>query len=189
MSDLEWSAFTIRLSFLIFGVLLGTLLGWQARTMKYARDAGRETHQMHDELHEHDRDETGAFGWRDAALLIAVMATAAAAVVSGYSAAEVGRTADCTETILGQTVEALNQRSALTNESADQQQEVLHAQVQLLRITRQPGVTPAEQAAAFDRYFWAIRRTDKLAQLNRQKRESFPFPTQSDIKTCIRGED
>jgi hypothetical protein len=166
-------------------IAIGAVAGWWARDVW---KAAQEVHRM-----SRRRNARGMISGRMVALGVAVLFTAAAAVITGVnserteSAADrAQRTADCTENVLGETVEALNARTEFTARSARVQAEVLHAQVQLFEQAWAPQSTEAEEDTALRDYFEAIRSADQLLRETEQARDKHPFPTRADIAQCLR---
>jgi hypothetical protein len=199
MPDLEWNAFTIRLSFFAAGLCLGLLLGWTARAARFARNAADEAHEAAREAHEmrkhrHD-DEAGATRIESIALGIVVVLTAISAIVAGvgYQAAtealdrqEVQAT--CTARILTRTVDALNERNRYSDQVTERSNDVLSEQIEFLRVVLQPTPDDVGEAALRD-YLRAIEETRRTNELAARQRRENPYPTTEQIAVCRGRED
>lgn len=176
--DDVWTAFLI-------GCAIGGIAGWTLRTLRYARRTSRKVDKMI------ERDDDGLAKGQTVMLGVVVLITAAAAVLSGVSAQQsntandrVERNGECTRDTLEQTIKALNERTAFSDEQADARRDVLVAQRDLVKLLTDSTAQSPELIDSARRYQDAVARQLRLDDRNDLRRAAYPYPTPAQIRGC-----
>lgn len=96
------------------------------------------------------------------------------------------RSQSCTEQFLGTTVEALNQRTAYTQQQADANIELQKAQLKFLTAISKPG---DQGDGALEDYFDALQEFIRVTALQSSRAESNPYPTREDYRLCLNSDE
>lgn len=174
------------------GLAIGLPAGWILRGMRYARRAAHDAHEARRKVDEMiARDDDGRVTFQTIALAVVVALAFVATVVSGYAARQSADATDrtrsiasCSQHILEQTVLALNQRTAFSDEQADARRDVLATQAALVDAMLDRDASDALKTRLARAYQDAVKTQLRLDDRNDQRRAQYPYPTPSQIRGC-----
>jgi hypothetical protein len=189
-----------RVFYLIVGGVIGFALGWLAHAIRNIEEKVIEV----DEIVKKDHDEGGFLNGKitEIALLAVVLLTVFAAFSSQLTSNKVednqkaqaetaktlARTTTCTQTYLGQTIKALNERTQYSTEQAQKNVQLQKSQATFLSIfLKVPPSSVQEKEAALNAYFDNLTDFVVVAGKTSQKAAANPYPTDDEFKICIIG--
>lgn len=180
---------TLRLVFTAVGFGFGLVLGWTSRAARDARAV--RTLVM-------DNGDTPATRWRlrkptrtDVVMLLLIGITLLATFTSWRTDARVDRTtarvdqmATCSATVLSELLQATNERTTYTEESARRNAELQQAQRAMVTVILDPRTNRQDRVDALARYADALDAFQVVQAKAAEQRQQFPYPTQDQIERC-----
>jgi hypothetical protein len=163
--------------YLGIGMMIGLVLGWTLRTMRY-------TQQVRNMLARRDQH-----GWytHKISLGIVVAFTAGAAIWTGVVNSQLQKNQDCTEKAVNGLVISLNERTSLSTKLNLASAEKDKAFSTLFTaILSQPQPPENELRELFRDYANKLNRYNGLQDSQRTTQDANPFPESVDYKSCLR---
>ena len=201
-----------RLGYLIFGILIGFVLGYFAKGLRDIRTRLDETDAHVKSLEKDIHHDDGFFTsevWNRIALLIVIGFTVWASIVSQISSNAVEknsrdtkantaavqtqsdqnqRVSDCTASFLLKTSKALNARTAFTSEQADANRDLQKAQANFLGKFIAPArPSQAELNASLVTYFKALTTYLNVSSKTNVNVDNNPYPKAKELQDCLEG--
>jgi hypothetical protein len=164
--------------YILVGMLLGLFLGWTLRTMQYAREARDHARK----LNEH--------GWitRRLSLVVVLLLTATAAIWTGVVNTQQHKSQNCTEQAVSGIVQALNDRTSLSNKLslADASQNKAFSKL-MAALLSEPQPDKDVLKGLFRDYANKLNRYLGLQDSLRTSQAQNPYPKSIDYHNCLEG--
>lgn len=182
---------TFRLIFGIAGLVVGLILGWTSRAAIDARAVRKAVTS--------DMDNTATPGsrrtWIPTRTDLVLWLLIVLSLISGFAAwrqyehsheltARVDRMATCTAEVLERQVEATNERTTFTEESARRNLELQNAEKAMLTGVLNPAATREQRRQAVENYVHALEAYQDVQAKAAKQRRAWPYPTQEEIDRC-----
>lgn len=193
------SPFLNNVTYLCIGMVIGLILGWMSRAVKYAKDArdhadkaateSAATRKMVEKIMDEQKDEDGYANERTVnrvMLFISVAITAVAAFIANNAVGQMHQGQVCTEQVLAHVIHSVNVRTQYTggiNKASKQKDEAFAALVSASLRKPPPNKKEARiivtnYSKKLNHYLYLITQSDKA-------RVSNPYPTVHDYFDCI----
>lgn len=186
---------TDRMLFMGIGCVLGLILGWVSRTMKYAREARNDSHIAMERAEQimDERDESGRSTINAVALMAVVLLVAVSAIISGLAAGKVSSAQEsinnsqtCTESVLTNVIRTVNERTTYSNDvsKADLAQNKAFLEIATASL-KKPPVTMKESIEFVTDYRDKLNAYLKAIEKAQNVRVTNPYPEIDDYRECL----
>ncbi len=192
--------FPSRLGWMILGCMIGFFAGYVVRYLQDMKEEldevdGIVKNELGKRASDKDKDDRGFVRndlFKDVMLLIVVIVTVWAAVVSSIASGNVKDTQKeqkritvCNQVFLGKTVKALNERSEFTIAQAQANVDLQKAQAKFLTLLmHQPPYSQERRSQAASDYVTTLTNFVTVSGKSAQKAQLYPYPTDSELDRC-----
>lgn len=186
-----------RFIFMSIGCVIGLVLGWMSRTMRYARQARDDSRVAAERVEQimKSKEESGKVNINQVALILVVLLVAFSAFASGVASTRVKSNQEdikqsqaCSENILSNVIRTLNERTSYSSEvnRADQAQNEM-----LLDLARTLSGNPGkdEVVEAVNSYSKKLKKYLNTIKKSQETREDNPYPEVDDYRECLDKEE
>jgi len=186
-----------RLGWMLFGCVIGFILGYIVRYLREIKEELDEVDTVVKERRFRRRSTDDGFMniryVRDIAVLIVVVATVWASIVSSHASKdvkdqqdEIDRVTVCTSEYLARTIRVLNIRTDAVQERADANLELQKAQSKFFSLLLKiPPIPEEDRRAAADEYLAALNHFVEVSNNTKRAGVSDPYPTNAQLSRCI----
>lgn len=172
-----------NLIFFGLGCVLGLVLGWTLKTMRYAKQARDAARTLTDIIIE-ERGEDGWYRHR-ISLLVVLFLTAGAAIATGIVNNNLRDSQQCTEKTFSRVIHILNDRTSLTSDVNKADVQANEAFSALFRgLLRVPPLPKRDARTLFEDYATKLNTYNEL----RREQSDAEFPSQEDYQDCLKGQ-
>lgn len=186
-----------RFIFMSIGCVIGLVLGWMSRTMRYARQARDDSRVAAERVEQimKNEKESGKINVNQVALVLVVLLVASSAFLSGVASTrvkhnqeDIRQSQSCSEDVLSNVIRTLNDRTSYSSEvnQADQAQNEM-----LLDLVKTLSGDPSsdEVIKVVTNYSKKLRKYLNTIKKSQETREDNPYPEVDDYRECLDKEE
>lgn len=170
---------TVRLLFAAVGLVAGLILGWTSRAAHDARDV-RKAVMPDSDTRPRRRLKLNR---SDVVLGLLVVISLASSFTAWQANQRVARVSECTNVVTARIIEAVNDRTTYSEESAARNTDLQRAQQRMLDVFLSGADRPARVQALED-YAVALDAFEDIQTKAAKQRRAHPYPTESEIVQC-----
>ena len=173
---------TVRILFLVFGLVFGLLLGWTSRAAYEARRV-REAVMPEDKNDGRPRRRLRV-SRSDVVLAVLLLVSLATSATAVHVNTRVDRVSECSTRVTAKLLRAVNERTQYTEQAAEQNAALQQSQRRMLTVVLSGETDRAARVKALSDYAAALDAFEAVQSKATQQRLAFPYPTEEEINKC-----